>query len=90
MAKTFFIAKVTWDPFENSKTKADYSLYAAKNYQDAMDKVIIDYGDDIASIELTPCSDNLGEGMLVSESLANALIQGLSEEIVCQPFENET
>lgn len=85
--KEFFIAKIK--SFDGEIKRIDYVLYATDGdgYVELIKQILDDYNKDcIEKISIEPCgNDDCGNGFLISESLADALIHDLSDQIICVP-----
>ena len=84
----YYIARIEYYSEYDDKEKISYALVAANSYKEATDKVCEDWGeDDIESISLTIFNDEDCGTVSISESMADAFIHDITEDVYCVPSE---
>ena len=83
-----FIAEVEFYSEYDDKEKTNWSIVPADNYKGAMEQVLEDWGEDcLISVKLTAIGDECGGSFSISETLADALIHDLPEDLYVTPTE---
>ena len=84
-----YLADVEYYSDIEDKEKTAHTLYAAESYQDAMKWVVNDWGeDDLISVTIHSIGDDEdGYSLMISESMADAMLHDMVEDVYCVPTE---
>ena len=82
-----YVGKVEWYSDYDEKEKTSYCIIPADNFSGAMDQIVEDWGEDcLINVSITPIGEDCGS-VNISESMADALIHDIPEDVYCVPSE---
>lgn len=84
-----YLASVEYYSEYDEKEKTTHAIYAAESYQDAMKWVINDWGEDeLITVTIHALGDDEeGYSVMISESMADAFLHDIVEDVYCAPSE---
>ena len=84
-----YLAKVNWYSEYEDKEKSTHYIFAATSFAGAAEKLVEDWGEDsIVTMTISPIGDDEdANGITISESMYNALLHDMPEDVYCLPSE---